>query len=66
MAKKIDKTASFDKGEIILYRSSDGKAALDVRLEQETVWLNQRQMAELFDKDDHRGGNVPGTIYNDI
>lgn len=38
-------------GEIILYRAADGGPALDVRLERETVWLNQRQMAELFDKD---------------
>ena len=38
-------------GEIILYRGADGGPALDVRLERESVWLNQRQMAELFDKD---------------
>lgn len=38
-------------GEIVLYRTADGGPALDVRLERETVWLNQRQMAELFDKD---------------
>ncbi len=34
---------------IIIYQSADGKAALDVHLEQETVWLTQKQMAELFD-----------------
>jgi prophage maintenance system killer protein len=45
------KTSESNKGEVILYRSPDGKAALDVRLDRETVWLNQRQMAELFDKD---------------
>lgn len=39
------------QGEVLLYQSADGVAALDVRLERETVWLNQRQMAELFDKD---------------
>ncbi len=50
-AKKIDKTIFADRGEIILYRSPDGKARMDVRLYRETVWLNQRQMAELFDKD---------------
>ncbi|MDP1644944.1 MAG: virulence protein RhuM/Fic/DOC family protein [Thiobacillus sp.] len=38
-------------GEIVLYRAADGGPALDVRLERDTVWLNQRQMAELFDKD---------------
>ena len=39
------------QGEVLIYQSTDGGPALDVRLEQETVWLNQRQMAELFDKD---------------
>ena len=37
-----------DKGEIIIYTSSDGTTALDVRLENDTVWLNQSQMVELF------------------
>ncbi|AOY57784.1 conserved uncharacterized protein [Desulfococcus multivorans] len=63
--KKNDKTASSDKGEIILYRSPDGKAALDVRLEQETVWLNQRQMAELFDKDTDTIGLHVRNIYKE-
>lgn len=39
------------KGEIILYKTEDGKSQLDVRLEDETIWLNQKQIAELFDKD---------------
>jgi len=65
MAKNIDKTKSADKGEIILYRSPDGKAALDVRLEQETVWLNQRQMAELFDKDTDTIGLHIRNIYKE-
>lgn len=38
-------------GEFVLYQTADGGPALDVRLERETVWLSQRQMAELFDKD---------------
>ena len=37
--------------QIVLYKAPDGGVALDVRLERETVWLTQRQMAELFDKD---------------
>jgi prophage maintenance system killer protein len=65
MAKNIDKIKSTDKGEIILYRSPDGKAALDVRLEQETVWLNQRQMAELFDKDTDTIGLHIRNIYKE-
>jgi len=35
---------------ILLYQSIDGKIKLDVELQQETVWLNQNQMAQLFDK----------------
>jgi hypothetical protein len=36
------------KGEFLVYRSDDGDVKLDVRLEQETVWLTQQMMAELF------------------
>jgi prophage maintenance system killer protein len=35
-------------GEVVLYKSPDGQIRLDVRLEKETIWLNQKQMAELF------------------
>ncbi|NOQ25835.1 MAG: hydroxyacid dehydrogenase [Bacteroidales bacterium] len=34
--------------EILLYQTSDGQTKIDVRLEEETVWLSQAQMAELF------------------
>ena len=36
---------------IVIYQSADGSIATEVRLEGETVWLSQKQMAELFDKD---------------
>jgi prophage maintenance system killer protein len=35
-------------GEVIIYRDEGGQVQLDVRLEQETVWLTQQQLAELF------------------
>jgi prophage maintenance system killer protein len=38
-----------NKGEIIIYQSPDGISNLDVRLENETIWLTQAQMIELFD-----------------
>lgn len=38
-------------GEIIIYQAEDGQTALEVRLTDETVWLNQAQMAELFQRD---------------
>jgi hypothetical protein len=65
MEKNTEKAISSDKGEIILYRSPDGNAALDVRLDHETVWLNQRQMAELFDKDTDTIGLHIRNIYKE-
>ena len=38
--------------EIVIYQSEDGKTQLDVKLEGETVWLNTKQMAKLFDKEE--------------
>jgi len=43
------KQQEFKKGEIVIYKSRKGPI-LDVRLEEETVWLTQKQMALLFDK----------------
>ena len=37
-----------EHGEIILYQTEDGGTKIDVRFEDETVWLTQQQMAELF------------------
>ena len=36
------------KTEIIIYQTEDGYTKIDVRMEDETVWLTQTQMAELF------------------
>ncbi len=37
-----------NNGEIIIYQNPDGNIKIDVRLEEETVWLTQDQMALLF------------------
>ena len=37
--------------QIVIYQAPDGTANLDVRLEDETVWLNRQQMSELFNRD---------------
>ncbi len=34
---------------IIIYNTEDGQTKIDVRLEHDTVWLSQKQMAKLFD-----------------
>ncbi len=37
--------------EIIIYQDEKGNTNIDVRLENETIWLTQKQMAELFERD---------------
>ena len=37
------------KGDIIIYQTDNGLTKIDVRVENETVWLSQQQMADLFD-----------------
>ena len=39
------------ENQIVIYQTGNGQTAIDVRLENETVWLTQAQMAELFQKD---------------
>jgi prophage maintenance system killer protein len=41
-------TESPSKGEIVIYQSKDKKVRLEIKLEQETVWLTQKQIAEVF------------------
>ena len=38
-----------DESNITIYTTEDGKARIEVRFENENVWLTQKQMAELFD-----------------
>jgi hypothetical protein len=57
MKKKSDRMPGYigmdaeDGGEIVLYQTEDGSTRLEVRLLNETVWLSQKMMAELFQKD---------------
>jgi len=44
----IDMQGEKAKGEILFYQSDDGKIRLDVRLERETLWMTQNDMARLF------------------
>ena len=39
-----------NNSEILIYQNSEGNIKIDVRLEEESVWLSQSQMAELFGK----------------
>ena len=39
-----------DRGQILLYQTSEGDSKIEVRLENDTVWLSTDQMAELFQR----------------
>ncbi len=45
---EVENGFSPERTEIIMYRTEDGLTKIDVRMEDETVWLTQAQMAELF------------------
>ncbi len=49
--------------EIKIYKTPGGKTSIEVKLEKETVWLSQKQMAELFDKDSDTIGLHLRNIY---
>ena len=51
--------------EIIIYQTIDNQTQIDVHLGFETVWLSQKQMAELFEKDSDTIGLHLKNIYQE-
>lgn len=49
--RSIEIPAASSSGEVVLYRPPGGRIQLEVRLEDDTVWLTQAQMVELFRRD---------------
>ncbi|MDP8230025.1 MAG: virulence protein RhuM/Fic/DOC family protein [Candidatus Gorgyraea atricola] len=47
----MDKIKNAPRGEIAIYQTGDKEIKIDVALEQDTVWLSQKQMSLLFQKD---------------
>lgn len=45
------KALETEENKFVIYQTEDGQTQIDVRLENETVWLTQAQMAELFQTD---------------
>lgn len=50
---------------IVIYQTEDGKTQLDVKLENETVWLTQAQMVQLFDSSKANVSEHIKHIYED-
>jgi len=63
-SKQNMKKNNFQKGEIVIYKAKEGPV-LEVRLEKETVWLTQKQIAELFDKTLPTINEHIGNIYKE-
>ena len=51
--------------EILIYQNQDGNIKIDVRLENETVWLTQAQMATLFGKDKRTISEHIGNVFTE-
>ena len=47
----FNKKNKMKENKIVIYQTEDGQTQIDVRMENETVWLTQAQMAELFHTD---------------
>ncbi|MDA3818076.1 MAG: virulence RhuM family protein [Prolixibacteraceae bacterium] len=54
-----------NKGEILIYQSQDGKIKVDVQVFDETVWLTQNQLGELFGKDKRTISEHVRNIFNE-
>mgnify|MGYP001179154512 CR=1 FL=1 len=53
------------KGELVIYQSEDGLTHINVKLEDETIWLTQQQMAELFQSSRTNVVEHIGNIYSE-
>ena len=54
-----------NKGEIIIYKTKEGKTSLEVKLREETVWLTQKQVGQLFQVDRSVVTKHIGNIFKD-
>lgn len=57
--------SNLDNNSVVLYQTEDGQIRLDVRLHEETVWLSQAQMAELFLRDQSVISRHVGNVYKE-
>ena len=54
-----------EENKIVIYQTEDGQTQIDVRLENDTVWLTQAQMAKLFQKDQSVVARHLNNAYNE-
>ena len=54
-----------EENKIIIYQTEDGQTQIDVRLENETVWLSANQMSVLFDRDEKTIRKHINNVFSD-
>jgi len=59
----LRKNEFMESSDIKIYQTNDGQTEIQVKFENETVWLSQRQMAQLFEKDTDTIGLHLKNIY---
>ena len=65
MAERMHNEVEEPKGQFLIDQAEDGKLKLDVRLEDETVWLTQQIMAELFQSSKQNVSHHIHAIYEE-
>lgn len=65
MSEDLPIPAPEDSGDFILYQTEDGETRIEVRMEHETLWLTQRDMAELFQTTVPNVNQHLSTIYDE-
>lgn len=65
-----------NNSQLVIYQALDGNISIDVAVQNDTVWLSQGQMSELFDKDQSviarhianifREGNLRKRVISDL
>ncbi len=54
-----------EENQIVIYQTEDGQTQIDVRLENDTVWLTANQMAALFDRDEKTIRKHVNNVFNE-
>lgn len=62
---KLVNDMDLNKSKIILYQAEDGATSVAVRLENETVWLSRKEMADLFDRDYKNVSKHINNVFNE-
>ena len=55
-----------EQEQIVIYQAKDGQTQIDVQLKEDTIWLTQKQMSALFEKDSDTIGLHLKNIFKSV